>query len=230
MSSYYGEAQKYAKAVFTLARKKTPCVIFIDEVDSLFQSRDQMNNAATDKDVMTEMMQEWDGLATSEGRNGVMVLGATNRPMDLDDAVLRRFPRRLLIDVPTVDGRRMILDKLVRGNTLAADVDLADIAARTERFSGSDLRDLCYESALNATKRFISSHGIDDAGGDSVRAVEITNEDFINSIKIIKPSVDPQSKAIRDIIEWNERYGEIQTDRQRPFSSYGFEVPTPAPA
>lgn len=83
----------------------------------------------------------------------MVVLGATNRPMDLDDAVLRRFPRRLLVDLPTEEGRRLILCKLLRENTLAADVDLVDVAKRTVRYSGSDLRDLCYESALTATKR-----------------------------------------------------------------------------
>ena len=97
---YVGEGEKLMRAVFSLARRLAPCVIFIDEIDTLFGARSfRSGDARAHGAVMTEFMQEMDGLKTSNDDN-VIVIGATNRPFDLDDAVLRRLPRRLLIDLP----------------------------------------------------------------------------------------------------------------------------------
>lgn len=91
---YVGEGEKHVRAIFTLARKLQPCVIFLDEVDALFAARKQSESNSSRREIMNEFMLEWDGL--SSDNNGVVVLGATNRPFDLDDAILRRMPRRLL--------------------------------------------------------------------------------------------------------------------------------------
>jgi SpoVK/Ycf46/Vps4 family AAA+-type ATPase len=88
--------------VFSLARRLAPCVVFIDEIDALFGARSaarETGGAMAHRGVITEFMQEMDGLRTSRQDN-VIVIGATNRPFDLDDAVLRRLPRRLLVDLP----------------------------------------------------------------------------------------------------------------------------------
>lgn len=97
-----GEGEKLVKAVFSLARKLSPCVIFLDEIDALFGARmssRESGGAVAHRGVITEFMQEMDGLKSSREDN-VIVIGATNRPFDLDDAVLRRLPRRLLVDLP----------------------------------------------------------------------------------------------------------------------------------
>lgn len=101
--------------------------------------------------VITEFMQEMDGLKTNKDTN-VVVIGATNRPFDLDDAVLRRLPRRLLVDLPGEKERKEILKILLRDEVLADDVDLAVLARRTDLFSGSDLKHLCISAALDAVK------------------------------------------------------------------------------
>lgn len=88
--------------MFSLARKLSPCVIFLDEIDALFGARMSARDsggAFAHRGVITEFMQEMDGLKSSREDN-VIVIGATNRPFDLDDAVLRRLPRRLLVDLP----------------------------------------------------------------------------------------------------------------------------------
>jgi SpoVK/Ycf46/Vps4 family AAA+-type ATPase len=90
------------KAVFSLARRLSPCVVFIDEIDALFGARmssRESGGAFAHRGVITEFMQEMDGLKSSKD-DRVVVIGATNRPFDLDDAVLRRLPRRLLVDLP----------------------------------------------------------------------------------------------------------------------------------
>jgi SpoVK/Ycf46/Vps4 family AAA+-type ATPase len=86
--------------------------------------------------MLTEFMQEMDGLLVSN----VIVIGATNRPFDLDDAVLRRLPCRLLVDLPNQQAREAILKIMLRDETLADDVDLAALAKRTDKYSGSDLK------------------------------------------------------------------------------------------
>ncbi|KAJ3026495.1 hypothetical protein HK097_006357, partial [Rhizophlyctis rosea] len=91
---YVGEGEKNVKAVFTLARKIQPCVVFLDEVDALFGSRRSEGVGGTRREVINELMSEWDGVGSSN--RGVVVMGATNRPFDLDDAILRRMPRRVL--------------------------------------------------------------------------------------------------------------------------------------
>jgi ATP-dependent 26S proteasome regulatory subunit len=99
---YVGEGEKLVRAVFSLARKLSPCVVFLDEIDALFGARmsaRESGSAFAHRGVITEFMQEMDGLKSSKEHN-VIVIGATNRPFDLDDAVLRRLPRRLLVDLP----------------------------------------------------------------------------------------------------------------------------------
>lgn len=91
------------RALFYLARRLSPCIVFIDEIDALFGARARAHDgggaAAAHRGILTEFMQAMDGLWSSR-EDGVIVIGATNRPFDLDDAVLRRLPRRLLVDLP----------------------------------------------------------------------------------------------------------------------------------
>lgn len=103
-AQYVGEGEKLVKAVFSLARRLSPCVVFLDEIDALFGARSSARDsggAMAHRGVITEFMQEMDGLKSQAGmEERVVVIGATNRPFDLDDAVLRRLPRRLLVDLP----------------------------------------------------------------------------------------------------------------------------------
>jgi SpoVK/Ycf46/Vps4 family AAA+-type ATPase len=92
---YVGEGEKNVRAIFTLARKLGgPVVIFLDEVDAVFGTRRSDGSGSSRREVMNQFMSEWDGLSSKN--DGIVVLGATNRPFDLDDAILRRMPRRIL--------------------------------------------------------------------------------------------------------------------------------------
>ncbi|KAI0797892.1 hypothetical protein C8Q75DRAFT_24213 [Abortiporus biennis] len=158
MDMYVGEAEKLVKSVFSLARRLSPCVVFLDEIDALFGARSSHSVGGGDhvhRGVITEFMQEMDGLKSRKDDN-IMVIGATNRPFDLDDAVLRRLPRRLLVDLPGGKEREEILRILLRDEVLAPDVDLNLLARKTESFSGSDLKHLCVSAALDAVKERVS--------------------------------------------------------------------------
>lgn len=113
-SKWLGESEKNAKAVFTLARRLAPCVVYLDEVDSILSSRDQGEDTKynTITSVKTTFMQEWDGLRTTNDR--VIVVASTNRPYALDQAVLRRMPRRILVDLPDQKTREDMLQKVRR--------------------------------------------------------------------------------------------------------------------
>jgi SpoVK/Ycf46/Vps4 family AAA+-type ATPase len=152
LHSHVGASEKIVHAAFALARRLAPCVVFIDELDALFAERGAERGYRA---MLTEFMQEMDGLL-SKGEN-VVVIGATNRPFDLDDALLRRLPVRLLVDLPgekeregafltlchgwaNADVFAEILKILLRSESLGNDVDLAKIARDTNKFSGSDLK------------------------------------------------------------------------------------------
>ncbi|KAJ3229412.1 hypothetical protein HDU81_005381 [Chytriomyces hyalinus] len=147
---YVGEGEKNVRAIFTLARKLSPCVVFLDEVDALFGARRGGDVTSSKREIINEFMSEWDGL--NSNNKGVIVLGATNRPFDLDDAILRRMPRRILIDLPTEDQRKQILQVHLQDEQLESTVDLADLAKRTSLYSGSDLKNVCISAALAAVK------------------------------------------------------------------------------
>ncbi|KAL5075709.1 hypothetical protein RYX36_014693 [Vicia faba] len=142
-SKWFGEAEKYVKAIFSLAHKIAPTVIFVDEVDSLLGKRgvDSSSEAHYNK-MKSEFFVHWDGLRTKE-KNRVLVLAATNRPFDLDDAVIRRLPRRLLINLPDAPNREKILKIILAAENLSPDIDLKEMADKTSGYSGSDLKNLC---------------------------------------------------------------------------------------
>ncbi|EUC46569.1 hypothetical protein COCMIDRAFT_92490 [Bipolaris oryzae ATCC 44560] len=148
MDKYVGEGEKNVAAIFSLARKLSPCIVFLDEADAVFASRDAMRERASHRDVLNQFLKEWDGLNDLS----VFVMVATNRPFDLDDAVIRRLPRRLLVDLPTQADRKEILRIHLRGEQLDESVDLDDIAKRTPFYSGSDLKNIAVSAALACVK------------------------------------------------------------------------------
>ena len=159
---YVGEGEKNVRAIFTLAAKLSPCVVFIDEADAILGARSGAgSNRTSHRELINQFLREWDGLTTDKS---AFLMVATNRPFDLDDAVLRRLPRRLLVDLPTEADRASILRLHLRDEALAPDVALADLAARTPLYSGSDLKNLCIAAALACVREenaHAAARGID---------------------------------------------------------------------
>jgi len=185
---WYGESQKLAGAVFTLACKIQPCIIFIDEIDSLLRVRDQHDHEATAM-IKAQFMQLWDGLSTDPS-NSVVVMGATNRPRDVDKAILRRMPATFRIGLPDREQRRDILRTVLKLENVADDVDTIRLAKLTEGFSGSDLREVCRTAAVYRVRDYIrerEGENFEDAQEEeSLRC--ITMEDLLNSLAKMKES------------------------------------------
>lgn len=137
-----GESERSVRGLFKLARRLHPCILFIDELDALLGARGRAGQSSATRaytSMLTEFMQEMDGLVASS----VIVIGATNRPFDLDDAVLRRLPCRVMVDLPDRGARENILKIMLKKEVLGEDVKLEVLAERTDRFSGSDLKSEC---------------------------------------------------------------------------------------
>lgn len=166
-SKWLGDGVRYVRALFTLAAKLSPCVIFIDEVDALLGKRNSHSEHEALREMKNELMAQWDGIrsATTGVAPRVMLLGATNRPGDLDDAVLRRFSRRLLCDLPDRAAREQILKVILDEEDLAADVSTSAIASATDGFSGSDLRQLCAAAAMIPVRQLLAASGKANALG-----------------------------------------------------------------
>ncbi|KAJ1307083.1 hypothetical protein OPQ81_001202 [Rhizoctonia solani] len=150
LDMYVGEDEKTIDALFKLARRLKPCIIFIDEIDALLGARmaANENKSRWRTDMLTQFTQEMDGMLSSD----IVVIGATNRPFDLDDAIIRRLPCRILVDLPEEDAREAILRILLKDEQLESDVSLTDLAHLTPHFSGSDLKHLCVMAAFESVK------------------------------------------------------------------------------
>ncbi|XP_032372167.1 outer mitochondrial transmembrane helix translocase [Etheostoma spectabile] len=150
---WYGESQKLTAAVFSLAVKIQPCIIFIDEMESFLRNRSSLDHEATAM-MKAQFMSLWDGLDTSSTTQ-VMVMGATNRPQDVDPAILRRMPTTFHVGLPNTRQRQDILRLILAGENLSNAINLKEIAEKTEGYSGSDLRELCRDAAMYRVRDYV---------------------------------------------------------------------------
>ncbi|KAK1441510.1 hypothetical protein QVD17_07459 [Tagetes erecta] len=145
MSKWFGDAQKLVSAVFSLAYKLQPAIIFIDEVDSFLGQRRSTDHEAL-TNMKTEFMALWDGFTTDQNAR-VMVLAATNRPSELDEAILRRLPQAFEIGIPDRKERAAILKVILKSERVDDEIDFDSVAALCEGYTGSDLLELCKQAA-----------------------------------------------------------------------------------
>ncbi len=202
MSKWLGESEKNVKALFDAARKAAPSVIFIDEVDSLLSMR-AADEVGGERRVKTQFLVELDGLRSRRGEN-VVVIGATNRPWDLDPAVVRRFERRIYVPLPDRGAREEIFRIHLRGVELADDVDLAELAELTVGYTGSDIRLVCREAAMEPVRELMAEAEEPPEGPVELRPVE--KADFVKALRKIRPVVKPED--VRRYLEWARRFGE----------------------
>lgn len=176
-SKWVGESEKAVRQVFHRARQAAPCVIFFDEIDALAVRRDSGNDDAGDK-VLGQLLTEMDGI---EGIRGIVVLAATNRPDRLDPALLRpgRFDLILTLGQPDCQARQAIIAIHTANRPLAADVDIARLAAETDGLSGADIEHVCRQAAWIALRRHLAMH----PSGDVASALLISSDDFHEAIE-----------------------------------------------
>ena len=210
---YVGEGEKNVRAIFTLARKLSPCVVFIDEADAIFGSRSGSHNRKSHRELINQFLREWDGMNDLSA----FIMVATNRPFDLDDAVLRRLPRRLLVDLPTDKDREAILGIHLKDEILASDVSLSELANKTPFYSGSDLKNLSVAAAL-ACVREENEDAAKHNGSDAYTYPEkrtLRYEHFDKAMAEISASVSEDMSSLSAIRKFDERYGDRKGRRKR---------------
>ncbi len=201
-SKWVGESERAIREVFRKARQAAPCVIFLDEVETLIPRRDMLDDSSgVAHRVTSTLLAEMDGI---EELKDVIVIGATNRPDLMDPSALRpgRFDRLIYVPPPDEKGRYQILKIYTRKMPLAEDVDLAKLAAMTEGYSGADLESLCREAGLAALRR-------------SPDAELVTWADFQEALKLVKPSINPQ------MLKEYEKISEVLRSSERPLIMFG---------
>jgi len=197
-SRYYGDSEKLVKLLFEVAAEKQPSVIFIDEIDSILGAR-KNSELEVSRRLKTEFLVRLDGVGTNV-QDRILIVGATNRPFDLDDAVLRRFTSRIFLPLPNLEARKqMLIKQLDKALNDLTEEGITLIAECTEGYSFADLRSLCAEAAMGPMRNFgISTLVVMEKN----RAPPITIQDFKLALKKVVTSVS--KKSIEEFELWNK--------------------------
>ena len=222
-SKWKGESEKLVRILFEMARFYAPSTIFIDEVDSIGQKRSDGDNEASRK-VMAEMLVQMDGVSGKLDqedisieelkKNIVMVMGATNLPWDLDDALRRRFEKRVYIPLPNSVGRREMFNINMKGIQVEESIDMDKLVQLTDGYSGADIANVCREASLMQMRRKLMKTG----GKLNFTAIKlnpsktlideldapVTQNDFELAIKNISKSVSQND--IKKYEQFTEEY------------------------
>ncbi|KAJ4410943.1 hypothetical protein N0V82_009133 [Gnomoniopsis sp. IMI 355080] len=221
---WVGNSEKNVRAVFSLARKMSPMIVFLDEADSLLGSRARQPNRGGYRETINQFLREWDGLTNSINTQQIFILVSTNRPQDIDEAVLRRLPRRILVDLPLKDSRLAILQSLLRDETVGDDVSLDRLATDTELYSGSDLKNLAVAAAMEAAKEELVAkniHSGPEAYEFPAKRV-LTKRHFDKAVKDITASISEDMQSLKALRKFDSQYGDAR--RKKKKSHIGFEV------
>ena len=206
-SKWIGESEKLVRILFSLATKHQPSVIFVDEIDSLLCSRSE-NEQESSRRIKTEFLSRLDGAATSR-EDRILVIGTTNRPQELDEAMRRRMAKRLYIPLPNAEGRMQLLTHLMTSaglrHTLRAE-DFEELVRQTKGYSGADLHILCSEAAL-APLRSLSD--IRCVAAETLPPISL--QDFLLALQAVRPSV--ASRDLEGLQRWNAEFGSFQMDQ-----------------
>ncbi|XP_073944450.1 fidgetin-like protein 1 [Choristoneura fumiferana] len=200
-SKWIGDGEKMVRALFAVARVHQPAVIFIDEIDSLLTQRSDTEHEATRR-IKTEFLVQFDGAATGD-EDRLLIIGATNRPQELDEAARRRLVKRLYIPLPDTAAREQIVCNLLRSEAHGVSAaEAREVAALTEGYSGADMKSLCAEAAMGPV-RAVPFSQICTIDRDKVRPVNA--QDFRNALQRVKPSVSQDDLGL--YVKWNQTYG-----------------------
>ncbi len=228
MSKWYGESERRLREIFYRAEENAPSIIFIDEIDAIAPKRGEVVGEV-EKRVVSQLLTLMDGL---KGRGQVIVIGATNRPEDLDPALRRpgRFDREIEITVPNKRARLEILKVHTRGVPLAPDVSLKKLAEITHGYTGADLAALVREAGMSALRKILPCLDLKRKHLDPkiLEELVVTMKDFSDALKEVRPSglrevaieiphvrwediggLESIKKRLQEMVEWPLKYGDL---------------------
>lgn len=205
LSKYFGESQKLISALFNRARKTQPSLIFIDELDSVAMSRDSDIDESTRR-VLSQLLTEIEGFNTRKEEK-ILIMGATNKPWDLDDAVISRFQKKIYVPLPDEAARKAILQIHLEDADISG-ISMASLVERTVGFSGRDINSLCHE----AITRMVREQNPDiekltpkELEVYSLKYRPLSTGDFDTAFENVKPST--QQDDIEKYEQWKKDFG-----------------------
>ncbi|KAJ6825094.1 katanin p60 ATPase-containing subunit A1-like isoform X1 [Iris pallida] len=211
-SKWRGESERMVRCLFDLARAYAPSTIFIDEIDSLCNSRGASGEHESSRRVKSELLVQVDGVNNSTGDDGerkiVMVLAATNFPWDIDEALRRRLEKRIYIPLPNFESRKELIKINLRTVEVAPDVNIDDIARRTDGYSGDDLTNVCRDASLNGMRRKIAGKTRDEIKNmakDDISKDPVAKCDFEEALTKVQRSVSAADIARHE--KWFKEFG-----------------------
>uniref|UniRef100_A0A0A9BBE0 AAA+ ATPase domain-containing protein n=1 Tax=Arundo donax TaxID=35708 RepID=A0A0A9BBE0_ARUDO len=236
-SKWFGEDEKNVRALFTLAAKVSPTIIFVDEVDSMLGQRNRAGEHEAMRKIKNEFMTHWDGLLSRPDQR-ILVLAATNRPFDLDEAIIRRFERRIMVGLPSMESRELILRRLLSKEKVDQGLDFKELATMTEGYSGSDLKNLCTTAAYRPVRELIQRERKKEVekikrekGGapsdppkknekeEAIILRPLNMTDLKEAKNQVAASFAAEGSIMSELRQWNELYGEGGS-RKKPQLTY----------
>ena len=186
LSKWVGESERGVREIFHKARLAAPCVIFMDEIDSLVPTRGAgFDNQVTER-VISQVLTEMDGL---EDLQDVVIIGATNRPELIDQALLRpgRFDKLLYVPNPDLEARKEIFKIHIKNRPLGKDISVDELARRTDGYSGADIEAVVDTAAMLAIRKYVDKYRGSDVLKAKLKELEITKGDFDDAMNQVKP-------------------------------------------
>eukprot|EP00483_Globobulimina_turgida_P005592 UN05602 len=192
------------RTLFTMARDRAPAIIFIDEIDSLLRARGGANEAESSRKIKTEFLIQFDGVKSSESKDKtITVIGATNLPDQLDNAVLRRFPKRIMVPNPDAQARYSLIRLLMSKHRHdLSEQGFRKLGKKTENYSCSDIAMLCSDAAMGPLRSMTGAILLTAKKSD-IPKISLTH--FENSLLNVRASCDPT--AIQHYFKWDEQFG-----------------------
>ncbi|XP_075210336.1 katanin p60 ATPase-containing subunit A-like 2 [Lycorma delicatula] len=212
VSKWRGDSEKLVRVLFEVARLQAPSTIFLDELDALASKRDGLIEHEASRRLKTELLIQLDGLAQTEDK--VFLLATSNLPWDLDPAILRRLEKRILIDLPNTEARMSMMKHhlppvIIEKTTpqLKCRIDYEQLAQKMEGYSGSDIKLVCKETAMNAMRKAFSALELSTASElKSLELKIITTEDVEEAIERTRPSA---SHMLPKLKKWQDEFGAV---------------------
>ena len=223
VSKYRGDSEKLVRCLFRVARHLAPSVVFLDEIDSMMCRRGGASEHEASRRLKSEMLVQMDGLTSdvtaatgnpttttnNNNNRNVMVLATTNRPWDLDDALLRRLEKRIYVPMPAETARAALFQRLCTGVALDTQVSLAPLVSRTAGYSCADIKMVVRESAMGPMRRLLDGKGVQEVAAlrasGQLDVSPCTVHDFVRALKTVRPSVDP--KSLGRFASWTAQFG-----------------------
>ncbi|KAK3139740.1 hypothetical protein QOZ80_5AG0389250 [Eleusine coracana subsp. coracana] len=205
-SKWIGEGEKLVRALFGVASCRQPAVIFVDEIDSLLSQRKSDGEHESSRRLKTQFLIEMEGFDNANEQ--ILLIGATNRPQELDEAARRRLTKRLYIPLPSSDARSWIIRNLLEkdGLFMLSEQDTSTICKLTEGYSGSDMKNLVKDASMGPLREALQ-RGVEITKLNKEDMRPVMLKDFENALQEVRPSVSSNELGIYE--EWNRQFGSL---------------------